>query len=166
MASPAMAPVKPAQGPSNAQLIAAARARVGAKWFYWIGGLSVVNSLVTIFGGNIRFVIGLGFTSVVDALAKQAGSAGSVLDIVVNGFIAGVFFLFGVFACKLQKWAFFAGMAFYALDGVLLLAAKDVLGVAFHAYALFAIYRGLAALNQAQSAQPVNGMNPAPIQPR
>jgi hypothetical protein len=41
-------------------------------------------------------------------------------------------------------------MVLYALDGVLCLGAKDFLSVAFHAYALFAIYRGFGAAQQVQ----------------
>ena len=132
------------------KMISATRARTGAKWFYWIAGLSMINSIVVITGGNFHFVIGLGITSVVDALAKRAGSAGSVLDIIINGFVAGAFVLFGTFAVKAQKWAFVVGMALYALDGLLLLGVKDVLSVAFHAYALFAIYRGYTAAKLVQ----------------
>jgi len=129
-----------------AKMVSAGRVSAGAKWFYWIAGLSLINSLVVILGGNFHFVVGLGITSVVDALAKQAGSMGSVLDIVINGFVAGVFVLFGHFAVKGQKWAFLVGMALYVLDGLLLLTVKDYLSVGFHAYALFAIYRGLQAV--------------------
>jgi len=129
-----------------AKMVSAGRVSAGAKWFYWIAGLSLINSLVVILGGNFHFVVGLGITSVVDALAKQAGSMGSVLDIVINGFVAGVFVLFGYFAVKGQKWAFLVGMALYVLDGLLLLTVKDYLSVGFHAYALFAIYRGLQAV--------------------
>jgi hypothetical protein len=128
-----------------AQATALARVRVSARWFYWIAGLSLINSAVVIFGGNFHFVVGLGVTSVVDALAKQAGSAGVVLDLIINGCIAGLFILFGSFASKAQKWAFLVGMALYALDGLLLLTARDILSVAFHAYALYCLYRGLAA---------------------
>ncbi|HKS73297.1 MAG TPA: hypothetical protein VJQ82_08875 [Terriglobales bacterium] len=166
MATPTAGAVTQSSTPSSAQMIAAARARVGAKWFYWIAGLSLLNSVVMLSGGNFHFVVGLGITSVVDAIAKGLGSAGSVLDIVINAFVAGVFCLFGYFACKLQKWAFFAGMALYVLDAVLLLWAQDLLGVAFHAYALFAIYRGLSALNQIPSQQPIGGLSNLPIQPR
>ncbi|HLK33995.1 MAG TPA: hypothetical protein VKT29_12950 [Terriglobales bacterium] len=132
------------------KMVAAARMRAGAKWFYWIAGLSMINSLMVMSGTNLHFVIGLGITSVVDGLAKQVGAAGSVLDIVINGCVAGLFVLFGTFAVKAQKWAFLAGMALYALDGVLCLGAKDFLSVAFHAYALFAIYRGFGAAQQVQ----------------
>jgi hypothetical protein len=155
MASAGMAP---AQANERAQqvnerlavsrMVAAGRVRAGAKWFYWIAGLSMVNSLVVIFGGNFHFVVGLGITSVVDAFARRVGSAGSVLAIVINGFVAGVFVLFGSLAVKAQKWAFLLGMALYLLDGLLLVSAKDYLGVAFHAYALFAIYRGYTVTSQ------------------
>ncbi|MGA2415402.1 MAG: hypothetical protein ABSF59_13190 [Candidatus Sulfotelmatobacter sp.] len=128
-----------------AQATALARVRVSARWFYWIAGLSLINSAVVIFGGNFHFVVGLGVTSVVDALAKQAGNAGVVLDLIINGCVAGLFILFGSFASKAQKWAFLVGMALYALDGFLLLTARDILSVAFHAYALYCLYRGLAA---------------------
>ena len=128
-----------------AKMVSTARVQAGAKWFYWIAGLSLINCMVVIFGGNFHFVVGLGITSVVDVIAKQSGSAGSALDIVINGLVAGVFVLFGYFAVKGQKWAFLVGMALYALDGLLLFSVKDFLGVAFHAYALFAIYRGLQA---------------------
>jgi|SRR5579871_2412591 len=132
------------------RMVAAGRARTGAKWFYWIAALSMVNSMAAMAGGNFHFVVGLGITSVVDAMAKRVGDAGSVLDFVINGFVAGVFALLGYFAVKTQKWAFVVGMALYAVDAFLLVSVKDYLGVAFHAYALFAIYKGYQAAQHVQ----------------
>jgi hypothetical protein len=132
------------------RMVAAARTRIGARWFYWIAGLSMINSMVVIFGGNFHFVVGLGITSVVDAMAKRVGTASSVLDLIINGFVAELFVLFGYFACKAQKWAFMVGMGLYLLDGVLLLSARDYLSVGFHAYALYAIYRGYTAAQLVQ----------------
>jgi len=129
--------------------VAGARVRAGANWFYWIAGLSLVNSLVVIFGGQFHFVVGLGITSIVDELAKGVGSAGTVLDLVINGTVAGIFFLFGSFAGKSHKWAFLVGMVLYGLDGLLLLLARDILSIGFHVYALYAISRGLTAVDQA-----------------
>ena len=156
MATAGQAPA-PVQSPSvdpklMAQAVALARVRIGAKWFYWIAGLSVINSAVMIFGGNFHFVVGLGITSVVDVMAKQAGAAGVLLDVTINGMVAGIFALFGYFACKAQKWAFFVGMALYVLDGLLLLTVQDFLSVAFHAYALYCIYRGLSQANVVTAA--------------
>ena len=166
MASAGTAPARVPTPSPTPNLIAAARVVNGAKWFYWIAGLSVVNSLVVVFGGNFHFVLGLGITSVVDELAKRAGSAGTVLDFVINGFVAGVFVVFGTFAVKRQKWAFYAGMALYVLDGLLLLMDQDILSVGFHAYALFYIYRGLAAVNQLQEATPATMMAGGTIGPQ
>ena len=133
-----------------AKLVAGSRMRAGAKWFYWIAALSLVNSLVVIFGGQFHFVVGLGITSVVDELAKGVGSsAGIVLALIINGTVAGIFFLFGGFAGKAHKWAFIVGVVLYGLDGLLLLAATDILSVGFHAYAIFGIVRGLMAVDQA-----------------
>jgi hypothetical protein len=143
MASAGTAPATVNSAATVAQATALARVRVSARWFYWIAGLSLINSAVVIFGGSFHFVVGLGITSVVDALTKQAGSAGIVLDLIINGFVAGLFVLFGSCASKAQKWAFIVGLGLYALDGLLLLMARDILSVAFHAYALFCIYRGL-----------------------
>ena len=155
MASAGMAP---AQASERAQLVnermavsrmvAVGRIRAGAKWFYWIAGLSIINSLAVIFKANFHFVVGLGVSSLVDAFARRVGSAGSVLDLIINGFIAGVFVLFGAFAVKAQRWAFLAGMALYLFDGLLLVSVKQYLGVAFHAYALYAIYRGFIVTSQ------------------
>ena len=159
MATPQMAPA-PA-GPSSAAVQAAARIHSGANWFLWIAGLSLVNSAVVIFGGSFHFVVGLGVTSVVDVIAKQVGGVGTILAIVINGFVAGVFVLFNRFAMKAQmkaqKWAFAVGMAVYAADGLLLFAAKDILSVAFHAYALYCIYRGMAAVSQWEAAKRAPG---------
>jgi len=133
------------------KMMAAARAKTGARWFYWIAGLSMINSIVMITGGNLHFVVGLGITSVVDAMAKKVGSAGSVLDLIINGFVAGIFVLLGTFAVKVQRWAFVLGMALYAIDGLLLLGVKDFFSVAFHAWALYAIYRGYTAAKMIQA---------------
>ena len=154
MASTGTAPARVNSGSPGQNFAALARVSAGAKWFYWIAGLSMINSAIALFGGNLHFVVGLGITSVVDVLAKRTGSAGNVLDLIINGFVAGTFVLFGSFALKRQKWAFLVGMALYALDGLLLLTVMDIFGVAFHAYALFAIYRGMSALDQIQTAAP------------
>ena len=132
------------------KMMAAARARAGAKWFYWIAGLSMINSIVVLRGGNFHFVVGLGITSLVDGVAKRVGEVGPVLDLVISGSIAGVFVLFGRFAVKTEKWAFVSGMALYTMDGLLLLAARDFLAVGFHAFALYAIYRGYQAAKLVQ----------------
>jgi hypothetical protein len=117
-----------------------------ASWFLMIAGLSMVNSILAMSGASIRFIFGLGVAQIVDALAHQAGSTGYVLDLIINGIIAGVFALFWNFARQGQKWAWYLGMAVYVVDGVLLLLFKDYLAIAFHAYALYRMSSGLKFL--------------------
>jgi hypothetical protein len=117
-----------------------------ASWFIMIAVLSLVNSVLAMSGTKVQFIFGLGFTQIVDALAPQAGSAGLVLDLVINGIIAGVFALFWNFARKGQKWAWHVGIALYVVDALILLPFKDFLSIAFHAYALYRMSSGLKLL--------------------
>ena len=117
-----------------------------AGWFLAIAGLSILNSVLTMSGTNFHFIFGLGITEIVDAIGRQSGTTGSALGLIVNVFIGGVFLLVWNFARKGEKWAFLAGMGLYAVDGLILIPFKDLLGVAFHAYALFRIYQGLRGI--------------------
>lgn len=117
-----------------------------ASWFAMIAGLSAVNSILAMSGARMRFIFGLGLSQIVDALAHQAGSAGYILDLIINGIIAGVFVLFWNFARQGQKWAWYLGMGVYIVDGLPLLLFKDYLAIAFHAYALYRMSSGLKLL--------------------
>src|SRR6266487_2914813 len=67
--------------------------RVGAGWFATIAALSMINSVLSMSGAGIRFIFGLGIAEFVDGLAHQAGQTGFALDLVINGFVAGVFLI-------------------------------------------------------------------------
>lgn len=120
----------------------------GANWFYWIAGLSAINTAITLSGSTWSFIAGLGITQIFDAVAHNMGGVGMVIALMLNAFVAAMFILFGVFANKRQKWAFLVGMSFYALDGLLWLLSGTILGLAFHAFALFQIFRGMRAAGQ------------------
>jgi hypothetical protein len=138
----------------------------GAGWFLAIALLSIVNSVLTISGTNFHFIFGLGITEIVDAIGRESGTTGSALSLVVNLFIAGVFLLFWNFARRGEKWAFLAGMGLYAVDGLILIPFKDLLGVAFHAYALFRIYSGMKGLPVLAQIRERMAPENAPIEPR
>lgn len=120
----------------------------GANWFYWIAGLSAVNTALDLFDVNIRFILGLGITQVVDALARETGSSGGVIPLLVNAVVIGVFVFFGVKANAKATWAFLVGMILYLLDGALLFLFDDWKGIAFHALALFFLFKGFSALRE------------------
>ena len=140
----------------------------GAKWFYWIAGLSLVNTILSSLGSNRRFVIGLGMTEVVDYIAKQAGAGGGFVPLAIDVLIVGMFAFFGYKACQRSKAAFLTGMIVYVLDAGLLLLAADYFSVAFHGLALFYIFKGFSANNKLlvlDAASISSGLSPSPIQP-
>jgi uncharacterized protein DUF4339 len=119
-----------------------AQLKSSASWFYWIAALSLINS-VSAFGGlGFRFIVGLGITQVFDSVGAGLSRGGNVVALGLDLLAAGVFVLFGFFAHKAQTWAFLAGMVLFALDGALLFVAQDWIGVAFHAFVLYMLFRG------------------------
>ncbi len=120
------------------------QSRNGALWFYWVAALSLVNSVVVLTGQEWRFIIGLGITQLADALAARTGH-GVVTVALVDAAVIGGFVLLGRFALRGRLWAFGVGATFYALDGLIFLAARDWVGVAFHVLVLVMTVRGLDA---------------------
>lgn len=134
------------------------RFRNGINGFYWIAGLSILNTVSYLSGSKFGFVIGLGATQFVDAfmgaLSGQFAQAATLIrgvGVVIDLIIAGVFVLFGYLGRKQKRGMIIAGMILYAADAVLLAAFKDFLGTAFHAWVLMAIAGGLKALGQLQA---------------
>jgi len=139
--------------------------KAGASWFIIVAVLSMINSILDMIGVGIRFIFGLGIAHFVDFLAREAGQGGFVLDLIINGFVAGIFVVFWNFARKGQKWAFVVGMALYALDALLMLYFKDILAVAFHAYGLYRIYTGMNGIPVLRDIEANMTTAGAPIQP-
>jgi hypothetical protein len=140
-------PMAPAPASAAADQAAVARMKSDASWFYWIAGLSLINSIAAASGSNWRFIIGLGITQLIDSM----GSAPAVA-LVLDFLVAGFFILLGVFAHKAQTWAFLIGMILFALDGVIFLLASDWIGVVFHVVVLFFLFRGFKACRQVRAA--------------
>jgi len=132
-----------------------------ASNFHWIAGLSLVNSIIQLMGGNWSFFFGLGITQLIDGISRAlahniGGNASTIIQIVaflLNVSIAGIFVMFGVFAQKQQKWAFIVGMILYALDGLLFLIVSDFLNIGFHIFILFGLYSGMKSINKYREVQ-------------
>jgi hypothetical protein len=140
--------------------------KAGASWFLMVGVLSLINSVLAMSGSGIRFIFGLGIAQYVDALARQAGQTGFALSLIINGGVAAVFVLFWSFARKGEQWAFFVGMGLYVIDALVMLMSQDILAVAFHAYALYRIYRGFNGIRVMKHFEGQLQPAGAPIQPR
>lgn len=125
----------------------------GTAWFFWIAGLSLVNAAITRTGSDLSFVVGLGATQVIDALAivaaEELPDAGLLLQGIGLALSLGataLFALFGWLGRRQHAWAIILGMVLYALDGLLFVFLQSWLSVGFHVFALVAIFGGLRAL--------------------
>jgi hypothetical protein len=161
------------QEPNNTELIRQLdlerTQQSGARWFYWIAALTVINSMINMNGGGINFIVGLSASQFVDGLAigyakDFASSAviGKTIALIVNILLAGVFFMFGKFAYSKQNLAFMLGMICYGADALLGVPFGEWLGVGFHLFALFCIYGGMQANKKLQALQAAAVTDPAP----
>ena len=132
------------------------RVKSGGSWFYWVAGLSLVNSVMAFSGSGGGFVIGLSVTQVIDAMLSGSGANAKVIGLVLGLLAVGIFALCGVFACKRHVWAFLVGMGLYALDTLLTVVAQQWLGVAFHAWVLVSLFLGVRAALQANALTSAN----------
>ena len=136
-----------------------AKVRSGANWFYWIAGLSAINSVIYLFGSPVSFLAGLGFTQLADALVDAAidnglPSAVKAVAVIFNFMLVAAFALFGYYANKRFSAAFVVGIVLYVLDAVLLLMLGIWFSAGFHAFALFFIIRGFLACRTINAQQP------------
>jgi hypothetical protein len=136
----------------------------GANWLFWIAGLSLLNSLIHIFGGTLTFVIGLGIAQLVDGLVSaviaefgdQIGLISRIIGLGINIVIAAVFVAFGYFARNKKSWAFIIGMVIYALDTIIFLMVGDYFGLVFHFIALVGLFTGFKALKELKTFEEKN----------
>jgi hypothetical protein len=133
--------------------LAKAAIKRGASWFDLIAVFSIINAVISIFGGGIRFVLGLGITDVVFYEVRRGGSGSQVPALAATALVAGFFWLMGRFTKQGQRWALILGMVLYLFDGGLLLLYQAWLSVAFHAYALFMLTKTFSAIKQFETAK-------------
>jgi uncharacterized membrane protein YqaE (UPF0057 family) len=123
----------------------------GARWFFWIAGLSLVNSIAAAADSSWSFLAGLGITQFISGFASglsadlDGSSAVTVVAFVLNVLVAAFFVFLGVFAQKGHTWAFLIGLVLYALDALIFLAVQLWFPLAFHAFVFYCLYRGFAA---------------------
>lgn len=121
------------------------RVTAGARWFWWIAGLSLVNAVLMQSGAEMNFVVGLGITAAADVLFAGAQASAFVVDAIAIGF----FVLIGWQATRGKLWAFFFGIGVYALDALIYVAFQNWMAVGFHALALYFIAKGAMLLRAA-----------------
>ena len=140
----ASAPTAPKLASTAEDLALRQKMESGASWFFWIAGLSLVNTVTSAMGSAWGFVIGLGLTQVFSALSET----GLPLLWVLNFGTIGLFAVLGWLARKPSVAAFWIGIVLFALDTLIFLIAADWVGVGFHALALYFLWSGLQAARQ------------------
>ena len=136
-------------------------ARAGARWFYWIAGLSLVNSVLAIFGVDVYFLIGLGMTELTRAivgsiLGVPMPNAGFepwllpalVIEAVMALAVAGL----GWAASRGLGAAFVVGLLIYSLDTAYWALGRALPSVLLHVLAILFIAKGYLALRAARRA--------------
>lgn len=131
--------------------------RRAASWFFWIAGLSLINSFAAANHMSFRMLLGLGITSVVDVLFPS----GQAIQLLLLVLVLGFFCLVGFFARRPSLPWYLTGMIVYALDALLCMWIGDWQAVAFHAFVLYVLWRGLTVL-RALVANPAAADAPPP----
>jgi hypothetical protein len=125
------------------------RVEKSANWFFWVAALSLINTAILLSGKQWAFIIGLGFTQLVDAVLGTFGPVGMAVALCIDACVFGVFIVMGVFARRLHMWAFIVGLVLYGADGLIFLLVGDIPSIAFHAFVVFNLWTGVKALRAA-----------------
>jgi hypothetical protein len=116
--------------------------RRSATWFWWVAGLSLINSFAVATDMKVRMIIGLGITQLVDELFP----ARETIHLALVFALVALFLALGFFARRLSPVAYLAGMIVYAADAVIFLWAGDWISVGFHVFVLIMLWGGYSAL--------------------
>jgi hypothetical protein len=132
----------------------------GANWFFWIAGLSMLNSILGLLKIDLHFTLGLWATQFFDAWGSKIGGPGPVFALIFDVTAVGLLLVVGLLARQGQGWIFVLGLGLYLLDTLLLLgwavpllrqgAAPEelraiLIGGAIHIYAVYRIFQGWQA---------------------
>lgn len=117
----------------------------GARWFWWIAGLSLLNTAAFAAQANASFSLGLAFTQLAHAVFQSNAGVAYAID----AFFVGGFLLVGHQAQRGQAWAYVLGGGVYLCDALVDLKFGAPLPVVFHGVVLLFIVRGYQALTVA-----------------
>ncbi len=136
------------------------RVQSSARWFWWIAGLSAINSLVVhTGGGEFTFVLGLAVTQIGDAVFRETPAFALVFDALALGFFVAI----GAMAIRGHLWAFVVGGVVYLADAAVFAFFGDWLPVGFHGYALYCIFIGGQALREEIAAAKASVAGEPPV---
>jgi hypothetical protein len=136
-------------------------ARIGSRWFYWIAGLSLVNTFLYYGGAPIRIALGLGFTQLVDVIVGSILPQLYYLSLAIDVVIAAAFVGFGYLSGRADISAFLVGLVVYVIDGLLYLGLMilgrtptGIVAIIWHGVAIYFIWKGLQTARELKNLPP------------
>ncbi len=144
----------------------------GAGWFYWIVGLTIINTLLAQTGLTVGFMLGSTATLGASEMAQVSGSSGArAAAMIFSVFVIAFYAMCGVMGSRGGTWAFILGLVAFTLDSLLLLLGlllvgfgagiSSIFSIVIHGYALFCIFNGMMAcvnLNRLKREKAITGM--------
>jgi len=133
-----------------------------AGWFFFIAGLSIVNTVLVHTEQSLSFVIGLTITQFIDGFG--IGIADAVdneaitpwlpyLFSAISICVSLTFVLFGWFGRKCMRGAYLFGIILYLMDSLLLVLYPTFMSVIFHIIAVIALFQGWRLMGQIKEIQ-------------
>ncbi|WP_068471602.1 hypothetical protein [Saccharicrinis aurantiacus] len=116
-----------------------------ASWFFWIAGLTLMNSIYQYLDCGQIFIFGVGLNQIIEAALYESSEVKSILFLIPSILTSGIFVLIGVKARKKIKGAFLAGLIIYSIDSLLYLSVGGYLSFGLHCFVLFMVYKTLEA---------------------
>jgi len=131
----------------------------GGAWFYWIGGASILNSVLNAAGSQWGLVVGLGVTYLIDGVAQGLSQTvrTPIYAFIIDLAIASGFLLIGRAARRGSLGWYAVGIGLYLLDALVFVLGPDLLGIAVHAigiYGLISGWRATRSLRQLEAPAP------------
>jgi hypothetical protein len=136
------------QQPAVPEKTVAPHVREAAQWFFWVVAVTAMDSVFVILGSQIHRFTGLGVTALVDRFT----AVNPVAHVIANGWLATPLLFLGFWALEGERTAFTIGLSLYACDLALLAVAHDYFSIPFHAFILYQLYRGFAALGRSSNS--------------
>src|SRR2546428_8438359 len=132
----------------------------GGAWFYWIGGASILNSVLNAAGSQWGLVVGLGVTYLIDGVAQGLSETvrTPIYAFIIDLAIASGFLLIGRAARRGNLGWYAVGIGLYLLDGLVFVWAGAFLGIAVPAIGIFGLISGWPG---ARSPRPPHAPAPA-----
>ncbi|MDF2613320.1 MAG: hypothetical protein K0S71_1106 [Clostridia bacterium] len=120
----------------------------GVSWFYWIAGLSIINTVTYLMGMDWSFIAGLGVTQMIDVFTESLYGSIRVIALFINFLLAGFFAFLGYLTRKRRNWVIILGVVLYSLDTIIFIFFQDWISVAFHGLAIYSFIKAILANNK------------------